>query len=157
MFFKITETDDANVFVTPGNGRFEIVTDHVLIEGNISIIKEQPLKDFPKTPTLSFVLKDEIYEEFKRRGYEIGFHLKYLNSIDIYDGIWEANIVSPNNYVQTIESIIQLQILERGEESRSGLFPLSIEKLIVMPGLHAKYKESIGESNRKFMRKFIVK
>lgn len=147
----ISENDDANVFVTPGNGRFEIVTDHILIEGNISIIREQPLKEFPKTTKLSSVLKNEIYEEFKRRGYEIGYHFKSINSIDITDGIWEANILSSINYVQAIESIIQLQILERGEESRSGLFPLSIEKLTVMPGLHTKYKESLEETNRKFV------
>lgn len=65
-----------------GSGKFEIVSDRVIVKGEIYLIDERDDEEFPEIKDIDSLSKNEIYKEFSRRGYDIGNNLKCLESIE---------------------------------------------------------------------------
>lgn len=85
-FFKnilFLETDDVEIFVAQGTGKFEISSnDCVIIKGKVSFLEVKEEEELPKEKSRDSLLKNEIYKEFVRRGYNVGSDLKNLESIE---------------------------------------------------------------------------
>lgn len=65
---------------------------------------------------------------------------------------WRCKISHSADWLQTLESIIQLQILEKGERTLSLLVPGSIKKLSINPGFHLKYCNEVDKAEAEYQR-----
>lgn len=78
--------DDAFIFIST-SGNFEIITDHVVVEGFIKSLDEEE-KEYENVDLVGkagIISQNEIYKELRRRGCVIGNNFKILENLEVID------------------------------------------------------------------------
>ncbi|XP_018393255.1 PREDICTED: fatty acid synthase-like [Cyphomyrmex costatus] len=122
------------------DGKFEITEgDSVVVTGTVyeTSNPEQEMIStdlFPQNNEEEHMTAQDIYKEFKLRGYEYSGWFRGLNSASISGN--QGHIIWRNNWVTFMDIMLQMQII--GYDTRDLYVPTSIQKLIINPMLHAR-------------------
>uniref|UniRef100_A0A7R9F1W2 oleoyl-[acyl-carrier-protein] hydrolase n=1 Tax=Timema bartmani TaxID=61472 RepID=A0A7R9F1W2_9NEOP len=146
LAFKDKESLGFTLSIQKGTGDFEIFENkRPLVTGQIRI-PENAAAEFSKNISVpsedsTNLTGEDVYSELKHRGYHYSGQFKGILNAQIGNEGSTAVIEWSNDWLLFLDSLIQLAILHKGEDSQQMQLPLSFQKVIIDPSRHPVERE----------------